>query len=498
VIRAARRAAVALAVAVACTSPLPPPILAPGTPPPDAPRLVTVTVLGHDGFVEGADVCGSRPGREERCARSDANGHAVLELTAGTYAIRGTPPQGSRLEEGVVTIEIGTDPRVTLVLRGRSTISGVVRDPEGRAVRGAEACAHSTTSAEAECARTSANGTYTILIPPGVHKVEYTGPADGSRLMPQWARGRLSSAEAEPIDTRTSDVAGVDVTLARGVVLTGTVTAERDGRPIEAAQLCTYPLSAPLGWTCTTTDRRGRFIALREPGTYWVWAIPPDQRGTRLIPVRYDQVLLGVDATPFQLLADARVDMAFPEGHLVTGRVTSAGAPVVFAFVCIDTPFPTGRICRATADDGTYEIATRPDTYVLSVSPPAESDVVAGYHRGPVPDWTQAERVPVRGDTRVDIDLPRGVILAGRVLDPRGIPVESATLNVNDATGPRFFAVTDMHGHYSVAVLPGTYTVDVFTPRAYYLQSVNGTRVTVDADTGYDVVLPDVVVEPEP
>lgn len=492
--------ALALAVVIlACTGTPPalPPILAPLFPGED-PRTVTILVLGPAGSVSGAKVCAARPGREERCATSGDDGRATLDLLAGAYAFRGTPAEGQRLEEGVTTVDVSGISSVTLVLRGRSTISGTVRDPEGRGVRGAEACAHSTTSTDLECARSGADGTYSIVTPPGVHKLSYTGPADGSRLLPQWARGRLASFDADIVDTRTEDVGGVDVTLARGVVLSGTLTAERDGRPIEAAQLCTYPLSAPLGWTCERTDRRGRFTALRPPDTYWVWAIPPDVRGSRLIPVRYDRVLVGVPATPFELASDRRLDMAFPEGVVVSGTVTSGGAPVVFAHVCVDTPFPTGRICRATGDDGRYEVATRPETYVLSVAPPADSDVVAGYYRGPVPDWTKAERVRVRGDTRVDIDLPRGVILSGTVLDARGAPIEGATVNVNDATGPRFFGVTDIHGEYGIAVLPGTYTVDVFPPRAVYVFSVVGRSLVIDSETGYDVILPDVAIGPEP
>jgi len=394
-------------------------------------------------------------------------------------------------------VDVGSSTNVTVTLRGRSRISGTVRDPEGRGVRGAEACAYAATSADRECVRTGADGTYVIETPPGIHKLELTGPADGSRLMSQWARGRLDPGEADVIDTRPQDAAGVDVVLARGVVLSGTVTAERTGLPVEGAQVCTYTLAAPVGWYCEVTDRRGRYNALRETGRYWVWTIPPDVHGSRLIPQRFDRVLVGVAATPVTLSGDRRLDIALTEGVVVSGRVTTTdGAPVVLGFVCMDTPFPTGRICRSTGDDGTYEFPTRPETYVLSVVPPSGSDIVAGYWRGPVPDWTKAERISVRGDVRLDVTLPRGVLLSGTVRDPRGVPVQSATINVNDASGPRFFAVTDIHGQYSVAVIPGDYTVDIFAPRAGELLSVVGRALRIEGDTGYEVVLPDIAVGP--
>lgn len=497
------RAPTAIALAAILLSCSPPPLpqlvvpTIPGTPASEVPRAVSVLVIGPAGRVPSIRVCADRPGREERCATSGADGRAVLELVQGTYAIRATPGEGMRLEEGLVSVDIGSSTNVTVSMRGLSRIRGTVRDPEGRGVRGAEVCAHAATSEDLECVRTGGDGTYVLETPPGIHKLSLTGPADGSRLMSQWARGRLDSGEADVIDTRAQDATGVDVVLTRGIVLSGTVTAEKSGAAVEGAQVCTYTLAAPVGWYCERTDRRGRYNALREPGRYWVWTIPPDVRGSRLIPQRFDRVLVGVAATALSLPDDRRLDVALPEGVVVSGRVTTTeGAPVVLGLVCMDTPFPTGRICRSTGDDGTYEFPTRPETYVLNVVPPRDSDIVAGFWRGPVADWTKAQRIAVRGDLRLDVTLPRGVRLAGTVRDARGIPVESATVNLNDASGPRFFASTDMHGRYSLAVLPGTYTVDIFPPRGAELVGVVGRSLNIESDAGYDVVLPDISIKP--
>ncbi|MBI2773308.1 MAG: carboxypeptidase regulatory-like domain-containing protein, partial [Chloroflexi bacterium] len=95
----------------------------------------------------------------------------------------------------------------------------------------------------------------------------------------------------------------------------------------------------------------------------------------------------------------------------------------------------------------------------------------------------------------LDMTFPRGVLLTGVVRDARGAPVEGATVNVNDASGGRFFGDTDIGGRYSIAVLPGTYTVDVFSPRWGAALSVLGQELTIERETGYEVVLPD--AEPE-
>lgn len=491
------RGALAAVLVASCTAPPPavvtPPSVEPAAlPVPRAPRPVTVELLGPAGRVADAKVCATRIGGEELCEISGADGKAVVHLTRGTYAVRAIPPAGTRLDEGVTSVDLSEATSVMVTLEGKATIAGTIRDESRAPLADAEVCAHGATAASVKCVRTKAEGSYVVEVRPGVHKIEVTGPP-GSRLLGQWARGRLGSFEADLIDTRGSDVTGVDVTLIRGVVLSGTVTDERDSTPVKEAQVCTYTLAAPLGWDCERTDKEGRYAALREPGTYWIWTIPPGDRGSRLVYQRHDRVAEGVRATPFALTTDRSLDVALGEGTLVRGRVTASdGEPVVLALVCIDTPFPTGRICRETGADGTYEIATRPETYVIAVYPPDGSDVIAGYYPDARPDWTKAEEVAVgRSDLRLDIVLPRGVRFSGTVRDERGAPVEGATINVNDGALPRYFGSTDIRGRYSIVVRPGSYTVDVFPPRISAGLSVVGQRIDLSTDAGYDVALPD-------
>lgn len=492
-----------MAVLASACVPSPQPSPGPATPtavvalPSPTARQVTVHVIGPAGNVSGASVCAARTGGGERCATSGADGRASLALVPGTYAVRAIPPAQARMREGVVTVDLTEDDHAVVTLEGRATISGTVRDAAGRAVGGSEVCAHGATSSDVECSRTRADGTYVVEVVPGIHKLEILGPPDGSRLIDQWARGRVGSFEADLIDTRSSDTLGVDIVLVNGVVMSGAVTAARDGAPVKEAQVCTYTFAAPLGWDCERTDENGRYSALREPGRYWVWVIPPGERGSRLVYQRYERVSEGVDASPFVLLEDRRLDVALTEGTVVHGRVTiTDGSPVVLGLICVDTPFPTGRICRGTGHDGSYEVATRPQTYVVSVVPPAGSDVIAGYWPDAQPDWTKAGEIRVgTTDVRLDIAQPRGVRLAGTVRDARGAPAEGATINVSDASGPRFFGSTDILGRYTVAVLPGTYTVDVFAPRAGYSLSVVAQPMRIDVDAGYDVVLPDAAPE---
>lgn len=491
-------AAAALVLVASCTPSAPPSALVPPLPAVPLPfpsasasRPVSVEAVGPAGPVGGASVCATLLGGTTRCGTTGRDGRAVVELPRGIYDIRATPPTGARMAEGVATVDLDDSTSAVVTLEGRATISGTVRDERGQGLPGAEVCAHSLETDAVPCAAAGDGGRYAVDVRPGFYKLEISGPPNGSRLIPQWARGRASSDEADVVDTRTADATGVDVVLRPGVVLTGTVVSAHDGSPQKDAQVCTYAFSIPLGWDCDRTDKNGRYTLIREPDTYWIWVIPPGDRSSRAIYQYYAGALTGVDATPFDLRRDRSLDVALPEGPVLRGRVTTTdGAPVALALVCVDTPFPTGKICRTTADDGTYQVATRPETYVVNVVPPADSDAIAGYWPNAVPDWTKARPIAVGpGDARVDIALPRGVRLGGTIRDASGAPVEAATVNVNDASGPHYFGTTDIHGHYSIALPRGDYTVDVFPPRIDAL-SVVGQRVSVTGDVGLDVVLP--------
>lgn len=486
--RHALRCLVVALAAAACDSP--PTITLPEIfrPPPES--TLSVRALGPQGPVARARVCASAPsGAGERCAMTDARGEAAFRVRHGTYVVRGDPPEGARMRPlSVVHLEVAGGSDAVVLFETIARITGKISAEDGRPVPNAGVCAHPTTHDPPTCERSAADGTYVIEARPGTYKVHVDGPPDGSRLMPQWARGRIGSFEADTIDSRGGEAVGVDIVLVRGVVISGTVTAAREGAPVEQAQVCTQTLAAPLGWACERTDKRGRYAALVVPGDYWVWVIPPDNAG-RLLPQRHDRVDLGVNATPLRVAGDVALNVALRDGPLLTGRVVMPdGAPVAFANVCVDTPFPTGRICRPTDADGRYSVATRPDLYAVQVLPPAESEAVSAYYDGKR-DWTDADGVRVSGDTRLDIVLQRGVRLTGVVRAENGVPVESAPVSVNDGRGFLVGTFTDISGHYALAVLPGSYTVDVFAPRVSRLLSRVGLPLVIDREMGLDVVL---------
>jgi carboxypeptidase family protein len=456
-------------------------------------RMLAVVVSAPAGApVPGANVCAlSVAGREEGCGETSGSGTARLSLRPGTYAVHVTARPEMRFGPGRVWADVvEADATVVVNMVPRSIVAGTVRDEDGKTVASAEVCAHPPRDEPSTCTASRADGTYSVELAADVYKLDVRGPP-GGKLIPQWARGRLSSEDADVVDARAGDATGIDVVLIKGVLLTGFVRGPSG--VIEDAQVCTRTLAAPLPWDCERTKKNGSYLALREPGRYYVWVVPPDN--VRLVAQWYDHALVGVGSSPFTLDADRSLDVTLEPGPQLHGRVTATdGEPIAQALVCVDTRFPTGRICRPTGSDGAYSVTTRPEDYVVQVVPPRAMDLIPEYWSGKR-TWVDADRVTLGGGDRVlDLTLRRGARVTGVIRNVRGVPLEAATVNILDDAGPLLGAATDVSGTYSLVVPPGPYRIEVFAPfrgeRGDYL-SQEPREIVVSGFTRYDIVLED-------
>lgn len=473
-------------LAAACSGP--PPVVLPSIRVPAAAKL-TVIAAGSNGPVAGLRVCASALSGTQSCAPTGPDGIATFTLARATYQIRAeTPPSQRRVGELVGADLTGGDASVRLEFEQIRRISGTITDPDRKPVPLAPVCANPLSLAAAVCEKSKADGTYAVDVTPGLYKMSFDG-GPGLQLLSQWAYGRVTSGEADVIDVRTGDAPGVDVTLRQGVTLQGTIR-DSGGQPLKKAQVCTHRFSESLPWECERTDDHGHYVALREPDTYWVWVIPSDD--DPLLMQWYDDAAVGVGATPVDLFRDRTIDQTLGPGPSIVGHVKDpSGAAVFHAFVCVDTPFPTGRICRPTDASGAYRVTTRPETYLIQVLPPDGSDLLPQYVGGGR-TWLDAATVTLRNQDRtVDVTLDRGLKVSGVVRTQTGIPLEGASVNVSDARGIVTATYTDETGSYSVAVPPGEYTFDFFAPFPSQVVSVEGRRVTLDKSMSLDVTLPD-------
>jgi hypothetical protein len=448
-----------------------------------------VIAAGADGPVAGLKVCATALSGTQSCAPTGADGIAAFTLAAGAYQVRADPPASQRRVGELVGADVTKgDMSVRLEFEKIRRISGTITDPNRKPVPLAPVCANPLSLAAAVCEKSKGDGTYAVDITPGFYKMSFGG-GPGLKLLTQWAFGRVNSGEADVIDVRTADAPGIDVTLRQGVTLQGTVTTP-DGQPVKKAQVCTHRFSESLPWECERTDDHGHYVALREPDTYWVWMIPSDD--DPLLMQWFDDASVGVAATPVDLSRDRTIDQTLGPGPSIVGHVTDpSGAPVFHAFVCADTPFPTGRICRPTDASGAYRVTTRPETYTVQIIPPDGSDLLPQYVGGGR-TWLDANTVTLRSqNVTVDVKLKRGLVVKGIVRSQAGVPLEGASVNVSDAQGFLTATYTDETGTYSLAMPAGSYTFDFFAPFPSQVVSVEGRSVTVDRSMTMDVTLAD-------
>ena len=439
------------AVVVACQASAPPASDAPSLSSASVRTLAVVVSAPAGAPVVGANVCAfTLAGTRSGCVETSASGTARLHLRPGAYSVLVTPAAPTRLAEGRTWADVlDADATSVVQLDPHSRIDGIVKDERGAAVVDAEVCAHPPLAiASPTCARTAAEGKFSIDVRSDVYKLDVTGPP-GGKLIAQWASGRLSSGDADLVDVRSADADGIGVTMIKGVLLSGVVRGPSGA--IEGAQVCTRTLAAPLPWDCVRTNKKGSYLALMEPGRYYMWTVPPDN--VRLVAQWYDDVLEGVD-----------------------------------------TRFPTGRICRPTAADGSYTVTTRPQTYTVQVLAPPESDLINEFWLRKR-TWVDANDISLgNADRTLDLTLRKGVRVSGVIRDTRGVPLEGATINLNDADGPLIGTDTDISGSYHMVVPPGTYQVEVFAPfrgERGDLLSQPPRELVVNGYINYDVVLED-------
>jgi hypothetical protein len=477
---------VLLAVCAAACSAPPPAVLPSASP---VTHKLQVVAAGSDGPVGGLRVCAVALSGAQSCAPTGPDGVASFTLGAGAYQVRSETPASQRRVGELVGADLTTgDASVRLAFEKVRRISGTVTDPNTRPVPRAPVCANPLSLAATVCEKSKADGTYAVDVTPGLYKMSFDG-GPGLKLLSQWAFGRVTSGEADVIDVRSADAPGVDVTLRQGVTLQGTVTAT-DGHPVKKAQVCMHRFSAALPWECERTDDHGHYVALREPDTYWVWIIPPDD--DPLLMQWFDGSPVGVGATPVDLSRDRTVDQALSPGPSIVGHVTDpAGLPVFHAFVCVDTPFPTGRICRPTDAAGGYRVTTRPESYLVQIIPPDGSDLLPQYVGGGR-TWLDANTITVRSQSvTVEVKLKRGFVVKGVVRSQLGVPLEGSSVNVSDSQGIVSAAYTDETGAYSLAVPAGSYTIDFFAPFPSQVVSIQGRPLAVERSMTLDVTLAD-------
>lgn len=279
-----------------------------------------------------------------------------------------------------------------------------------------------------------------------MHKLDETGAFSFEHRRPgrYFISVRTAAGNAKQEIVLGEDGSRVDVILAvsadRGRSVRGTITGLRPEQ-LQRSVVSLRPESKP-----------GNFSArVDEQGGYLLAGVPPGRaRLTANVGGWIRQLHKTIEVPADQDLA---LDIAFPPGARLSGRVTQGGKPAFGKYVWMA---PVG------SDDSTYQAHTKEDgRYEIE-------GLVAGEYRLRAADDV-SRTITIAGDTTLNIDIP-SVQIGGRVIeDGSAVPIVGADvfLRGTEAATARVSGqrTTDHFGHFKLTgVEPGEVMLIVYKP----------------------------------
>jgi RNA polymerase sigma factor (sigma-70 family) len=433
----------------------------------------------------------------------------------------------------------------------KTTVTGRVLDAAGKPVPGAHVAVLGRRKAGH---RAESSAVYPEALAQG-----RAGDDGRFRLtVPRTARARFHETFAQAlapghglaVQEFDADAARPDVTvrLAREQVLRGRLVdlqgvpaagvrvrvSKFGGPPFQARRSLVWYGQAPAGlsvWPAAATDADGRFTLRGVPAEASVTLqMDGDRFAVQALVINPDalerQLLdqsrrLGPQArvTPSLQLRPAApgqpldVHWSLKPARILEGAVTYAdmGKPVpharVVCFVGHETFYLTydSRKEHRTGADGRFRIVAEPGNYFILVAYPAEGTpylLRTAHLKWPAP--TAARQT-------VDLKLPRGVLVRGRVTEqPAGAPVAGASVEFvprrvdnrfyqEGVTGPlgdlKQLAVSDADGTFALPVLPGPGHLLVNGPTPDYLHAQTTERKLSRGEDGGRRYYPNALVK---
>ena len=245
----------------------------------------TVRPIGSAPEIE---VCVAGVSPPENCAVPAADGTYRMTLAEGPYKIVFLPtfrlqlaPQYYDHKDTLVqatsinvpregTLEgIDADMKAGGVIKGKVTAQGEAAD-----LAEVEVCAKSTSSPPARsCSETDAQGEYELhSLGAGTYKVGFWGHGASAGYQPQYYSGASGFAQGTPISVAVGEqVTGIDVGLAPGSEIGGTLHSASSGATLADISVCMFAAggAGPERCTYSSDDGTYRFQGLSS-GSYQV------------------------------------------------------------------------------------------------------------------------------------------------------------------------------------------------------------------------------------
>jgi Carboxypeptidase regulatory-like domain len=254
---------------------------------------------------------------------------------------------------------------------GGGSISGTVTDAVTKLpIKGLEVCANPENGTLGGCARTGADGDYTIAdLHADSYAVYFVGEPLGYEQ--QEYHGELGRP-ASFVEVGTGSVTGIDFEMHPWGRIEGTVRKRANGNPVEGIRVCAFKVGNALDYSCDRSAADGTYqLKGVTPGEYVIefltnWTTVSTQfypakdfgAEAEALDVELSQVLTGIDA---ELNPASRL-----EG---TVRRATGGATIPGLEVCAGS-VSWGPLCTHSTADGAYAlVALPPGQYLVEFVP---------------------------------------------------------------------------------------------------------------------------------
>lgn len=400
---------------------------------------------------------------------------------------------------------------ITVTTGGNASGKNLVL-PVGRAIRGTVTqggvnlsgiqieVTEAASGAPVAFAVTGSNGQYATpatLTPGIVYRVRAHGPG----VAPQYWSFKTTAATADPVVITASADFVADFEMADGHGVSGTIRRGDTGAGLEGAIVELFEAASNRFVHSTTTNAVGAYTTFGvSPGTYKVRArCCSDGFATRFYAVPPAAGTSFASATPVSAGAApvGGIDITLPLGGRITGTVRdTAGNPLGAALVDVfdsANQFIAGSFL--TQNDGTYDTgAVLSGTVKLKARVLAPQSYVETFHAAAGSlGWDFGTATPVTvtataNPTNIDIAMPPGGVIVGRIVGPGGTAVTSGTVFVARVAANNFFGQfavpLDANGDFMVRGLrDGEWTLRVVAP-GFRIGYYTGDNAPVTAKDG--------------
>ena len=345
----------------------------------------------------------------------------------------------------------GASFRLSLAAR----ITGVVTDAAtGLPLNAIDVYAYTTAGALVASARTTANGTFSLTVPPGAYRIVAADPA---RQFATGFHGNANAFESSSIvNVGGGGQVSAAVALTRAATIAGVVRDANGGAVVPNVTVAAYNLDGTLH-TSANTAADGSYELLVAPGTYKLLVFDAqlnyatrffggarDFNATGPVGLAGGQHLTGFN---FSILRGGRItgtvrDGAQPRAGITVAAYDSAGSLVASA---------------VTGADGTYAFVVPPGDYRIVAFDPAHG--YAPSYDGSTNSFDQSIPRTINAGATVtaDIGLRRGFLVSGDVFNSAGEPLNDVNVFALDGAGNRVAGAVTREGTFSLVVPSGAY-----------------------------------------